>query len=66
MWAPLAEVADASPGSISPQDLTKAARRAVEALTLMVIAYGKAESMHPNPRETPGPVPNPVDWPWIA
>lgn len=51
MWEPIREIAEASPGSISGSDANRAARRTIEALTLLLIAYGKAESMHENPRE---------------
>jgi hypothetical protein len=51
MWEPLRRIADAMPGSISGDEATKAARRSIEALTLLIIAYGKAESMDDNPRE---------------
>ncbi|MEU7003254.1 ATP-binding protein [Nonomuraea sp. NPDC046570] len=51
MWEPLSEVANASAESVSPAQAQKSARRAVEALTLLLIAYGKAESMHEDPQE---------------
>lgn len=49
MWAPVREIATLDAGSVSGADAVKAARRTVEALTLLMIAYGKAESMHENP-----------------
>lgn len=51
MWEPLRSIADAPPGSISGDEAARAARRSIEALTLLIIAYGKAESMDENPRE---------------
>jgi len=51
MWEPLRSIATAMPGSISGDEAAKAARRSIEALTLLIIAYGKAESMDENPRE---------------
>lgn len=49
LWAPIREIADAPPGSVSGDEATRTARRTVEALTLLVIAYAKAESMDPDP-----------------
>ena len=43
-----------SGGSVSGADAVKAARRTIEALTLLLIAYGKAESMHENPHDQYG------------
>lgn len=51
MWEPLRSIATALPGSISGDEAAKAARRSIEALTLLIIAYGKAESMDDNPQE---------------
>lgn len=51
MWEPLRSIATALPESISSDEAAKAARRSIEALTLLIIAYGKAESMDENPRE---------------
>ena len=51
MWEPLRSIADAPLGSISEDEAKKAARRSIEALTLLIIAYGKAESMDDDPRE---------------
>ena len=51
MWEPLRSIATALPESISNDEAAKAARRSIEALTLLIIAYGKAESMDENPRE---------------
>ncbi|WP_375468000.1 hypothetical protein [uncultured Nostoc sp.] len=51
MWEPLRSIATAPLGSIFSNEVSKAARRSIEALTLLIIAYGKAESMDENPRE---------------
>ena len=51
LWEPLKEIADTDPGSVSGVDAVKAAKRAVEGLTLMVLAYGKAMSMSPSPSD---------------
>jgi hypothetical protein len=58
MWAPLREIATLEAGSVSGADAVNAARRTIEALTLLVIAYGKAESMHANPHEQYGELRN--------
>ena len=54
MWAPLREMASSDPSQVSGADAVKVARRTQEALTLMVAAYAKAESMHENPHEQYG------------
>ena len=54
MWEPIRSIADRPPGSVSGDEATRAARRTIEALTLLIIAYGKAESMHENPHEQYG------------
>lgn len=51
MWEPLRSIATALPGNISGDEAATAARRSIEALTLLIIAYGKAESMDENPQE---------------
>lgn len=51
MWEPLREIAQRDAGSVSGDDAVKAARRTIEALTLLLIAYGKAESMDSDPVE---------------
>lgn len=51
MWEPLRSIATTPPENISSDEAAKAARRSIEALTLLIIAYGKAESMDENPRE---------------
>jgi hypothetical protein len=51
MWEPVREIAERDPGTVSGEEAVKAARRTIEALTLLLIAYGKAESMHEHPQE---------------
>jgi hypothetical protein len=51
LWQPLGQIADTNPGAVSGEDAVKAARRAVEGLALMVVAYGKAISMSETPDE---------------
>lgn len=51
MWQPLREISEMDAGAVSGDDAVKAARRAVEGLTLMVVAYGKALSMTSKPDE---------------
>lgn len=50
LWQPLQEISERDPGAVNGDDAVKAARRAVEGLALMVIAYGKAQSMSPDPQ----------------
>ncbi len=49
LWLPIQTIAQAPPGSVSGDEATKTARRTIEALELLVIAYAKAESMDPEP-----------------
>lgn len=51
LWQPLQDIAGRDPGAVNGDDAVKAARRAVEGLALMVIAYGKAQSMSSNPKD---------------
>jgi hypothetical protein len=51
LWEPIREIAELDPGVVSGEQAVKAARRTLEALALLVVAYGKAESMDENPRE---------------
>jgi hypothetical protein len=51
LWQPLSQLAASNPGAVSGEDAVKAARRAVEGLALMVVAYGKAQSMNERPDE---------------
>lgn len=50
LWQPLQDISERDPGAVNGDDAVKAARRAVEGLALMVIAYGKAQSMSANPQ----------------
>lgn len=54
MWEPLKAISERDPGTVSGDEAVAAARRSVEAMSLMLIAYGKAESMNPNPVEQYG------------
>lgn len=49
LWQPIREIANAPAGSVSGDEATQTARRTLEALTLLVIAYAKAESMDTEP-----------------
>lgn len=51
MWEPLSGIAHANAASVSPEQAIKTSRRAIEALTLLLIAYGRAEAMHEDPHE---------------
>ena len=50
MWEPLKDIAQRDGGNVSGDEAVKAARRTIEALTLLLIAYGKAESMDDDPQ----------------
>lgn len=50
LWQPLQDISERDPGAVNGADAVKTARRAVEGLALMVIAYGKAQSMSSNPQ----------------
>jgi len=50
LWAPLRKIASAPEGSYT-EDIVELASRGIEALSLLVLAYGKAESMQTNPHE---------------
>lgn len=54
MWEPLRAVADRAAGTVSGEEAVRVARRTIEALTLLLIAYGKAESMEEDPHEQYG------------
>lgn len=54
MWRPIKDLAEATPGEISGAEANGVARRTIEALTLLLIAYGKAESMDQKPLESYG------------
>jgi hypothetical protein len=52
LWEPIREIAHQDPGTVSGEQAVRAARRTLEALSLLVVAYGKAESMDENPRDS--------------
>ena len=54
LWEPIKNIAERDAGSVSGTEAVKTAQRTIEALTLLVIAYSKAESMHQNPHEQYG------------
>lgn len=41
MWEPLKDIAQRDAGTVSGEEAVKAARRTIEALSLLIIAYGK-------------------------
>jgi hypothetical protein len=51
LWEPIKEIADRDPSLITGEEAVKTANRTIEALTLLLIAYGRAESMDRNPVE---------------
>jgi hypothetical protein len=51
LLGPLKRIADAQEDTLTAEDVGETARRAVEALSLMILAYAKAESMHVDPHE---------------
>lgn len=54
LWIPIKEIADAPPGSVSGAEAIRTARRTIDALSLLVIAYAKAESMDADPTKFEG------------
>ncbi|VEG40468.1 Uncharacterised protein [Mycolicibacterium flavescens] len=54
MWQPLKDIADSAPGARYDREVVRTAQRTIETLTLLIIAYGKAESMNDNPLEQYG------------
>jgi DNA topoisomerase VI subunit B len=54
MWEPLKELAQRDAGTITGPEAVRTAQRSIEALTLLVVSYGKAESMHASPSEQYG------------
>jgi hypothetical protein len=54
MWEPMREIASASPAVISGDAAVRAARRTLEAMSLLIVAYGKAESMDRDPHNRYG------------
>lgn len=51
MWEPMKEIATRGAGSVTVEEAVKASKRTIEALELLVIAFGKAQSMDENPDE---------------
>lgn len=51
MYKPIKNIAQADPSTVTGDEAVKIARRATEAITLLIAAYGKAESMNFNPEE---------------
>ncbi|MHB1583062.1 MAG: ATP-binding protein [Acidimicrobiales bacterium] len=51
VYAPLRSLSQSDPDAVSGEDSVQVARRAAEAVTLLFIAYAKAESMHEDPDE---------------
>lgn len=58
LWEPIREIAGQDPGTVSGEQAVKTARRTIEALSLLIVAYGKAESMDENPGENFGDLRN--------
>lgn len=54
LYAPIKAISDQDPGTVSGVEAVQTARRTVEALTVLIAAYGKAESMNENPLEAYG------------
>jgi len=49
LWEPIKEIAEMDPGLVSGEQAVNTARRTMEALSLLIMAYGRAESMDPDP-----------------
>jgi hypothetical protein len=49
LWEPLIELSKRSPADVSGDEAVRMARRSIEALSLLIVAYSKAESMHDDP-----------------
>lgn len=49
LWEPIKEIANRDPSTITGEEAARTANRTIEALTLLLIAYGRAESMDRNP-----------------
>jgi hypothetical protein len=58
LYQPIKAISEQDPGTVSGVDAVKTARRTREALTLLLMAYGKAESMNENPRAAYGELRN--------
>ncbi|HLI76535.1 MAG TPA: ATP-binding protein [Acidobacteriaceae bacterium] len=62
LWLPLRELSEMSADEVSPTQAIAASRQAVEALTVLVTAYARAEGMNPSPSEAYGELRN--HWGW--
>ncbi|HET6253248.1 MAG TPA: ATP-binding protein [Puia sp.] len=51
MWQPIKSISQQDPNNISADEVISISKRTIEALTLLLITYGKAESMDENPDE---------------
>ena len=49
VWKPLKEIGDSTPGTKYDREVVHTAKRTIETLTLLLITWGKAESMNENP-----------------
>jgi hypothetical protein len=58
LYQPIKAISEQEPGTVSGTEAVKTARRTREALTLLLMAYGKAESMNENPRAAYGELRN--------
>lgn len=58
LFQPIKAISEQDPGTVSSVEAVKTARRTREALTLLLMAYGKAESMNENPRDAYGELRN--------
>ena len=54
LWAPILSFSRQMPGEVEQEEALRTARRTVEALSLLVVAYAKAESMDDTPHEKYG------------
>ncbi|HEY3821768.1 MAG TPA: ATP-binding protein [Polyangiaceae bacterium] len=54
LWEPILSFARQMPGEVEQEEALRTARRTIEALSLLVVAYAKAESMDDAPREKYG------------
>ncbi|MEX5268883.1 ATP-binding protein [Kocuria sabuli] len=54
VWEPLKAISESEIGLPHSKESIDTARRTIEAMSLMLIAYGKAESMHENPERQYG------------
>lgn len=51
LWEPIKKISELDPDLVSGEQAVSTARRTIEALSLLIVAYGKAESMDNNPSE---------------